>query len=105
MENDPKDSESGFQEVLAASKNPRTVAWSHIYLGRLYDTKVPAERARAVGQYKAALAVPGVGADARAAAEKGLKTAFEVPRVVHTEEEPVDPSGKAEKEAYKPPPL
>lgn len=104
MENDPKDSESGFQEVLATSKNPRTLAWTHIYLGRLYDTKVPAERPRAVGQYKAALAVPGLGPDARTAAEKGLKVPFAVPRVVHTEEEPVDPSGKAEKEAYKPEP-
>ena len=105
MEGDPNESESGFAEVLGMSKNPRTLAWTHIYLGRLYDTKVPTERQRAVTEYKAALAVPGLGADARTAAERGLKTPFEVPKVVHTEEEtPLDPSGKAVKEAYKPEP-
>ncbi len=104
MQGDPKDSESGFEEVLTTAKNPRTLAWSHIYLGRLYDTKDPAERQMAVAQYKAALAVPGLGAEARVAAERGLKTPFEVPKVAHSEEEPLDPSGKAEKEAYRPQP-
>ena len=104
MQGDPKDSEADFQDVLHSSKNPRTLAWSHIYLGRLYDTKDPAERQMAVSQYKAALATPGVQPDAKAAAEKGLKTPFEVPKVVHEEEAPLDPSGKAEKEAYKPQP-
>jgi len=75
-----------------------------VYLGRLYDIKQPVEREHALAEYKAALATPGIVADAKAAAEKGLKTPFEVPKVVHTEEEPLDPTGKAEKEAYKPPP-
>lgn len=104
MENDPKESESDFKDVLASSRNPRVLAWAHIYLGRLYDTKQPTERQMAVTQYKAALGVPGVQADAKAAAEKGMKVPFEVPKVVHEEEKPLDPSGKAEKEAYKPDP-
>jgi tetratricopeptide (TPR) repeat protein len=104
MEGDPKDSQDGFEDVLRSSKNPRTTAWAHIYLGRLYDIKQPTERNHAVEQYKAALAVTGVAPDARAAADKGLKAPFVVPKIVHEEEEPLDPSGKAEKQAYKPDP-
>ena len=103
MEGDPIASKSEFEELLTASSgNPHTAAWAHVYLGRLYDIKVPAERTHALAEYKAALAVPGVPPDARAAADKGLKVPFVVPTVVHKEEEELDPSGKAEKEAYKP---
>ena len=48
--------------------------------------------------------MPAVPADAQAAAQKGLKVAFVVPKVVHEDEEPLDPTGKKEKEAYKPDP-
>jgi hypothetical protein len=103
MEGDPKTSQEEFEEVLKTSTNPRTSAWAHIYLGRLYDIKEPTERNHALEQYKAALAVTGVTPDARAAADKGLKTPFTVPKIVHKEdEEPLDPSGKKEKESYKP---
>ena len=104
MEGDPESSLDGFEEVLKTSHSPHLLAWSHIYLGRLYDIKDPPERAHALSEYKAALAVPAVPADAQAAAQKGMKTAFVVPKVVHTEEEELDPSGKKEKEAYKPDP-
>ncbi len=102
MEGDPKDSTDGFQEVLKISHNPHTIAWAHIYLGRLYDIKDPPERSHALTEYKAALAVAAVPPDAQAAAQIGLKKPFEVPKVVHREEQELDPSGKAEKEAYKP---
>lgn len=105
MQGDPEKSFTGFEDVVKTSKNPRTVAWAHVYLGRLYDIKAPnPEREHAVAEYKAALATPGILPDARAAAEKGLKTPFAVPKVAHSEEEPLDPTGKAEKEAYKPGP-
>ena len=102
LENDPELSTADFNQVLKSSSNPRTLAWAHIYLGRLYDTQQPAERGKAVAEYKAALAVPGAQPDAKAAASAGVKTAFAVPKTVHREEGPIDPSGKAEKEAYKP---
>ncbi len=103
MDGDPVASKSEFEELLKTSSgNPHTAAWAHVYLGRLYDIKVPAERPRALAEYKSALAVAGVPPDARAAAEKGLKVPFSVPTVVHKQEEELDPSGKAEKEAYKP---
>ena len=78
------------------------MAWAHIYLGRLYDIKEPAERNAAVVEYRAALNVPGVPQDARAAANGGLKVPFTVPKVKHEDDEPLDPSGKAEKDSYKP---
>ena len=103
LEGDPEASKQGFEDSLKAStSNPHTAAWAHVYLGRLYDIRLPAERQQALAEYKSALAVPGVPPDARAAADKGLKVPFTVPRVVHEEEAPLDPSGKAEKESYKP---
>jgi tetratricopeptide (TPR) repeat protein len=104
LENDPETSFNQFEQILAVSREPRTSAWAHIYLGRLYDIKTPAQRGRAVAEYKAALQVPGIQPDATAAAENGLRKAFSVPKVVHEDEEPLDPSGKAEKEAYRPDP-
>jgi hypothetical protein len=104
MQGDPKDSRDEFESVLKLSHSPRTLAWAHIYLGRLYDIQEPPQRRQALGEYQAALAVPAVPADAQAAAQKGLKVAFEVPKVVHQDEEPLDPTGKKEKEAYKPDP-
>jgi hypothetical protein len=101
MKGDPESALDELQLVLKTAKDPHTQAWAHIYLGRLYDTKEPAERDNALKQYKTALAVAGIPQDARAAAEKGLTTAFTVPKLTH-EEEDVDPSGKAEKAAYKP---
>ena len=103
LEGDPESSSATFGEVVKHAENPRTVAWAHVYLGRLYDTKEPAERTEAVSEYKAALAVAGATPDAKAAAESGMKKAFAVPRTaVRHEEEELDPSGKKEKEAYKP---
>jgi tetratricopeptide (TPR) repeat protein len=102
MQGDPQTSMTDLQEVVKTAKDPHTQAWAHVYLGRLYDTKEPTERAAAVTEYKAALGVAGVPPDAQAAANKGLATPFTVPKVTHEEEEPLDPSGKAEKQNYKP---
>jgi tetratricopeptide (TPR) repeat protein len=96
-----------FQEVLDTSKDPRTLAWSHIYLGRLYD--IMPDRDKAVAEYQAALIVRDAQPDTKAAAEQGIKTPFIAPKVEHqapdeSEDAPLDPSGKAEKDAYRPPP-
>ena len=104
MQGDPKDSLEMFEDVLRTSHSPHLLAWAHVYLGRLYDIKDPPQRQQAVAEYKNALSVPAVPADAQAAAQKGLAQAFEVPRVVHEEEEELDPTGKKEKESYKPEP-
>ena len=102
MQGDPEEAKTAFEEVAKTAHTPRTQAWAHIYLGRLADIQDPADRPGAVAEYKDALAIPGAPQDARAAAEGGLKAPFAVPTVKHQVEEDADPSGKAEKQQYKP---
>jgi tetratricopeptide (TPR) repeat protein len=106
MQREPAAAIGDFEETLKVSKDPRTLAWSHIYLGRLYDV-VP-DRQKALAEYRAALTVRDGRPDTKEAAEKGLKEPFAAPTAEHTTAEPddapLDPSGKAEKEAYRPPP-
>lgn len=105
MHNDPEGSAVAFEDVLRTAKTPRTAAWAHVYLGRLHDTHTPPERMQAIAEYKAALAVEGARPDVKTAAERGLKTPFLVPVVEHKQaEEELDPTGKAQKEAYRPEP-
>jgi tetratricopeptide (TPR) repeat protein len=106
MQRQPAAAIDDFHQTLTSSKDPRTLAWSHIYLGRLYDV-VP-DRQKALAEYKAALTVRDSQPDTKLAAEKGLKEPFAAPKdpnaPVEQEDEPLDPSGKAEKNAYRPPP-
>jgi len=60
------------------SKDPRTLGWAHIYLGRIHD--LLEEREEAVAEYKAALTVRDGQADTKQAAEKGLKQPFALAR-------------------------
>ena len=71
------DAQAAFKNTLAASKEPRMLAWSHIYLGRILD--VEEQREEAIAEYNAALAVRDGQPDTKAAAEAGLKKAFELP--------------------------
>jgi tetratricopeptide (TPR) repeat protein len=77
-----------FEETVRLSKDPRMLAWSHIYLGRIYD--VQEQRDQAVTEYRAALEVRDGQPDTKLAAEKGLKQAYAVPQQTHTE--PADDS-------------
>jgi tetratricopeptide (TPR) repeat protein len=72
-----------FQESIRLSKDPRTLAWSHIYLGRIYD--VQDHRDQAVTEYQAALTVRDGQPDTKRAAEKGLQQPYTVPQTVHTD--------------------
>lgn len=106
MQSQPGAAIGDFQETLKTSKDPRTLAWSHIYLGRLYD--VMPDREKALAEYHAALTVRDSQPDTKAAAEMGLKQPFAAPGAEHQTAEPddnapLDPSGKAEKDAYRPP--
>jgi hypothetical protein len=108
MQRQPGAAVNDFQEVLDTSKDPRTLAWSHIYLGRLYDIMPPPDRQKAIAEYQAALTVRDAQPDTKAAAEAGLKTPFVAPKAdnqpADDDNAPFDPSGKAEKDAYRPPP-
>ncbi len=71
------DAEAAFQGTLTAAKDPRMLAWSHIFLGRIKD--VEEDRDGAIAEYKAALTVRDGQPDTKEAAESGLKKPFALP--------------------------
>ena len=108
MQGNPDEALHELTETVRLSKDPRTTAWAHIYLGRMYDIAQEPQRDKAVAEYKAALATRDSQPDTKAAAEKGLKEPFALPRRTVPQADagddhaPLDPTGKAEKEAYRP---
>jgi tetratricopeptide (TPR) repeat protein len=90
------DATTAFHETLRLGSDPRLLAWSHIYLGQIFD--VDDQRDQAVAEYKAALAVPDIQPDIKAAAEKGIATPFTLP----DQPEPSG-NGNAEGTSSKPP--
>ena len=70
-----------FQKAIQETKDPKVVAWSHVYLGRILDMKE--DREAALVEYRAALASavnPGAELpEVKAAAERGLQQAYEPP--------------------------
>jgi len=66
-----------FERTLEVAREPRVVAWSHIYLGRILDLQE--KREAAVAQYRAALSSGDTAPETRSAAERGLRQAYELP--------------------------
>ena len=79
----------GFQRTLAASKDPRLLAWSHIYLGRMFD--LDCKRDEALSEYKEALKTRDGQQDTRLSAERNIKAAYAVKG--HSCEEDADDTG------------
>ena len=73
----PERAKEYFAAAASLAPDPRTKAWSHIYLGRLLDLE--GNRPAAQAEYQAALAAGDSAADTREAAEKGLRAAFASP--------------------------
>ena len=73
----PEAAVTAFQQAVQLSHDPRTVAWSHIFLGRIDD--VEENRDDAVAQYKAALQSRDSRPDTKQAAEQGLKQPYHLP--------------------------
>jgi tetratricopeptide (TPR) repeat protein len=71
------DAQDNFQKAAQASKDPKVVGWSHVYLGRILDMKE--DREAALEQYRAALSASADLPEIKAAAEKGLQQAYEPP--------------------------
>ena len=71
LERDPESGDRLFRKVLESSPDAETKSWSLLYLARLADSQ--GDRDQAVENYRAALAVDGVPASVRQAAEKGLE--------------------------------
>jgi hypothetical protein len=85
-----EDAQARFGDAVRLSKDPRTLAWAHIYLGRIHD--VEEERDEAVAEYKAALTVRDGQADTKQAAEKGLKQPFALPHSAQPDDKDVAPA-------------
>jgi len=66
-----------FQKAIEAGKDPKVVAWSHVYLGRILDLRE--EREAALDQYRAALSAGDALPEVKAAAERGLQQPYEPP--------------------------
>jgi tetratricopeptide (TPR) repeat protein len=78
MQGHMDDAEKDFNEAIRLTNDPRLLAWSHIYLGRIHDIRE--EREEAVAEYQTALTVRDGQPDTKAAAEKGIKQPFELPK-------------------------
>jgi hypothetical protein len=67
-----------FEKALQTAHEPKLIAWSHIYLGRIFDLKE--ERDAALDQYRAALDTAGATLpEATLAARRGLEQPYEPP--------------------------
>ena len=66
-----------FQRALQVAHEPKVIAWSHIYLGRIFDLQE--QRENALDQYHAALNAGGALPEVKAAAEHGLQKPYEPP--------------------------
>jgi tetratricopeptide (TPR) repeat protein len=113
MQGDPDGALDRLTQTVKLSHDPRTVAWAHIYLGRMYDIAQTPQRDKALAEYRAALANRDSQPDTKAAAERGIQQPFALPKRTATssgqqdnaapgDDAPLDPTGKAEKEAYRP---
>ena len=66
-----------FQQALEVAHEPRVVAWSHVYLGRIFDLQE--DRETALDHYRAALTAGATVPEAKAAAERGIQQPYAPP--------------------------
>ena len=62
-----------FERALEVAHEPKVVAWSHIYLGRIFDLQE--DREAAMDHYRAAATAGSSLPEAKAAAELGIAEA------------------------------
>ena len=67
-----------FERALEVAHEPKVVAWSHIYLGRIFDLQE--DREAAMDHYRAAVTAGSALPEAKAAAELGLQKPYEPTR-------------------------
>lgn len=68
-------SAAGGSKEASSGFDPGLLAWTHIYLGRIFD--VEDDRESAIKEYQAALAVVGAPETARIAAQRGVESAYQ----------------------------
>jgi tetratricopeptide (TPR) repeat protein len=75
---DMQGARSYFEKALQMAHEPKVVAWSHIYLGRIFDLQE--DRDSAVDHYRAALnGAGGSLPEVKSAAERGIQQPYEPP--------------------------
>jgi hypothetical protein len=84
MRRNVEDARKYFEETIQLSKDPRLLAWSHIYLGRMDDLEH--SREEALVQYHAALEARDGQVDTKEAAERGIKAPYGPPPGVQPNE-------------------
>jgi len=72
---DIRGAQTYFERALEVGQEPRVVAWSHVYLGRIYD--LLDDRDTAVKHYRAALGSGYSAPEMKTAAETGLKQPYQ----------------------------
>jgi hypothetical protein len=77
MQADMQSARGYFEKALGVAHEPKVVAWSHIYLGRISDLQE--DRENAIVHYRAALDAGGTMPEVKAAAERGLSKPYEPP--------------------------
>jgi tetratricopeptide (TPR) repeat protein len=77
MNRDMPNARKYFQQALQVAHEPKVVAWSHIYLGRISDLQD--DRNAALDHYRAALSAGAYLPEAKAAAERGIQQPYEPP--------------------------
>ena len=66
-----------FQQALQTAHEPKVIAWSHIYLGRIFDLQE--DRFNALDQYRAAMTAAATLPEAKLAAQRGMDQPYEPP--------------------------
>jgi hypothetical protein len=97
MQRNVDDARHYFEETIRLGKDPRLLAWSHIYLGRMDDLEH--SRDDAIAQYQQALANRDGQVDTREAAERGLKEPYGPPPGAHREDDDSDDSASPKEAA------
>jgi tetratricopeptide (TPR) repeat protein len=70
LNKDVDSAQSLFERTLEIAREPRTIAWSHIYIARILDLKC--NRDSALSHYRAALSAGDPTPDIKTAADKGI---------------------------------
>lgn len=69
-----QEAQTEFEQAAKSARDPRTLAWSHIYLARIYDIQL--KRDEALQHYRAALAAGDPAPETKNAAEQGLAAPY-----------------------------
>lgn len=77
MKGDMAGAQKYFSRTVEVSKEPRLLAWSHIYLGRIFDLQD--NRQAALDHYRTALNSGDLDPQVREAAQKGLEQPYAPP--------------------------